>query len=181
MTSWCHSAGVSRILGKAACTRLLGPIILFAQIPRPARTLEATLSGSCRHTQPNRQPGRRNRLERPPRVKMGTVVEREARGWKADPHVWHVNSDTNADEWMRTTDHVCVDLVGDNGDLVAVRNIKQSQQVFSRVVAPTRVARVGEDDRTCFVVAQRLEPLEVDHPILVAKQGVVTVFDAHAV
>jgi hypothetical protein len=52
------------------------------QTAMPSLTTPATLSGSCSAAHPNRQPGRRKRLERPESVMTGTEVETEARGMK---------------------------------------------------------------------------------------------------
>lgn len=86
-TSLCHSAGVSRIAGRAACATLLGPKKRLAHTAMPSLTLSATWRGSCSAIQPKRQPGRRKRLDRPERVMMGTASEREAKGMKGPDQV----------------------------------------------------------------------------------------------
>lgn len=90
-TSSNHSSGVSsKILGKAFWTKLQGPIILFPQACNPFLIAAACPCGSCSAIQPNRQPGRRNRLDRPERVMMGTSEVRLARGVKGwvDQCMW---------------------------------------------------------------------------------------------
>lgn len=82
MTDSNHSFGVRKISERAAWTTELGPMILFAHVNMPPRISPATSSGSCSAIHPIRHPGKRNRLERPLRVMMGTVVDSDARGWK---------------------------------------------------------------------------------------------------
>ncbi len=65
----------------------------------------------------------------------------------------------------KATYEVGVDLVADDGQLVARRDVDDVQQVAPRVDGAARVGRVVDDDGGGALVDQRLEVIQVDLPL----------------
>jgi hypothetical protein len=75
---------------------------------------------------------------------------------------------------MTSKHHVGIHFVGDDRHLVTTRNVHQRLQMLARVHGTARIGGIVDDDTASTRIDQRLEPGQIDLPLGLGQQRVMT-------